>query len=80
MATSAKSSYEAIRNDILHRRFKPVYLLMGDEAYFIDELTELLIATVLTETEKDFNIAYFLWGGYRRECNHLFGTSFSNDG
>jgi len=59
MATSAKSSYEAIRNDILHRRFKPVYLLMGDEAYFIDELTELLIATVLTETEKDFNMLTF---------------------
>ncbi len=59
MATSARSSYEAIRNDILHRRFKPVYLLMGDEAYFIDELTELLIATVLTETEKDFNMLTF---------------------
>jgi len=59
MATSAKSSYEAIRNDILHRRFKPVYLLMGDEAYFIDELTKLLIATVLTETEKDFNMLTF---------------------
>ena len=51
MATSPKSSYEAIRDDILRRRFKPVYLLMGDEAYFIDNLTELLTSTVLTETE-----------------------------
>lgn len=59
MATSPRSSYEAIRDDILHRRFKPVYLLMGDEAYFIDELTELLISTVLTETEKDFNMLTF---------------------
>lgn len=53
------SSYEAIRNDILHRRFKPVYLLMGDESYFIDELTELLTDTLLTETEKDFNMLTF---------------------
>lgn len=59
MATSARSSYEVICNDILHRRFKPVYLLMGDEAYFIDNLTELLTSTVLTETEKDFNMLTF---------------------
>jgi len=59
MATSPKSSYDAIRDDILSRRFKPVYLLMGDEAYFIDELTELLTNTVLTETEKDFNMLTF---------------------
>lgn len=59
MATSPRSSYEAIRDDILRRRFKPVYLLMGDEAYFIDNLTELLTSTVLTETEKDFNMLTF---------------------
>jgi len=56
MAASAKISFESIRNDILHRHFKPVYLLMGEEAFFIDELTALLADTVLTETEKDFNM------------------------
>lgn len=59
MAASAKISFESLRNDILRRHFKPVYLLMGEEAYFIDELTALLADTVLTETEKDFNLLTF---------------------
>jgi DNA polymerase-3 subunit delta len=59
MAVSTQSSFNAIRNDIQQRRFKPVYLFMGDEAYFIDVLTELLSDTVLTETEKDFNMLTF---------------------
>lgn len=59
MATTTQSSFNAIRSDIMQRRFKPVYLLMGDEAYFIDALTELLSSTVLTETEKDFNMLTF---------------------
>ena len=32
---------------------------MGDESYFIDMLTELISETVLTETEKDFNMLTF---------------------
>ena len=59
MATDSKPTFDTIRNDILQRRFKPVYLLMGEEAYFIDTLTELLVETVLTETEKDFNLLTF---------------------
>lgn len=43
----------------MHRRFKPVYLFMGDESYFIDVLTDLLSDTVLSETEKDFNMLTF---------------------
>ncbi|WP_165020509.1 MULTISPECIES: DNA polymerase III subunit delta [unclassified Dysgonomonas] len=48
-------SFEQIKTDILARRFKPIYLLMGDEPYYIDELTDLLINTVLPEDERDFN-------------------------
>lgn len=59
MAASTQSSFNTIRDDILHRRFKPVYLFMGDESYFIDVLTELLCGKVLTETEKDFNMLTF---------------------
>lgn len=59
MAATAQSSFQTIRDDIAHRRFKPVYLFMGDESYFIDVLTDLLSETVLTETEKDFNMLTF---------------------
>ncbi len=48
-------SFEQIKKDIVSRKFHPVYLLMGDESYYIDELTDALIETVLPETERDFN-------------------------
>jgi DNA polymerase-3 subunit delta len=50
-----------IKSAILARRFMPVYLFMGDESYFIDELTNLLIETVVPEAEKDFN-QHILYG------------------
>jgi len=56
---STQLSFNTLRNDILQRRFKPIYLFMGDESYFIDVLTDLLADTVLTETEKDFNMLTF---------------------
>ena len=59
MAASTQSSFHTLRNEIVQRRFKPIYLFMGDESYFIDELTDLLSETVLTETEKDFNMLTF---------------------
>ena len=59
MASLTKNSYEAIRKDIMEGRFKPIYLLMGEEGYFIDQLTNLLEEKVLTETEKDFNMHLF---------------------
>ena len=48
-------TFEQIKAEISARRFQPVYLLMGDEPYFIDQSTELLIEKVLPEEEKDFN-------------------------
>lgn len=48
-------SFEQIKSDIKARRFKPIYMLMGEEPYFIDELTNLLIEKVLPEEERDFN-------------------------
>ena len=41
--------------DIEARKFSPVYLLMGEEAFFIDRLSEQLASTVLDETERAFN-------------------------
>lgn len=48
-------TFEQIKSDIHSRKFKPVYLLMGDEPYYIDELTDSLVNTVLPEDERDFN-------------------------
>lgn len=62
MAKSSKTSfkdtiarYETIRSQIAARKFAPVYLLMGEEGYFIDEIANLLAESVLTEAERSFN-------------------------
>ena len=52
-------TFEALRNDIENRNFKPIYLFMGEETYFIDVLTDLLEEKVLSDAEKDFNMMLF---------------------
>lgn len=49
-------SYEDIVRDVRARKFKPVYYLMGDEAYYIDRISDYIVDTVLKEEEKDFNL------------------------
>ena len=55
--TMAKKEYtfDEIFRDIKQRKFQPVYVFMGEEPFFIDKLTELLMNVVLTESERDFN-------------------------
>ena len=48
-------TYEEIRGGILNNKFMPVYLFQGEEPYFINQLTELLIERVLDDSERDFN-------------------------
>lgn len=48
-------SYEATLNKIKNKEFAPLYILEGDESYFIDQITEALIDNVLSEEEKEFN-------------------------
>ncbi len=53
MAT--KQTYDTIMADLKARRFKPVYILMGEEPYYIDRLTEYLENNVMPPEERDFN-------------------------
>ena len=39
------AQFERLSADIAARRFAPVYLLMGDESYFIDALCDRLAST-----------------------------------
>ena len=56
----AKSEdFSTICRNIEAHSFAPVYLLHGDENYFIDRITALLLDCVLTEEEKDFNLSQF---------------------
>ena len=48
-------TYEEICRDIKARKFYPIYFLMGEEPYFIDRITDLLLNAVLKEDQLDFN-------------------------
>lgn len=72
-APSTKTNYETIKNDVINRRFKPIYLFMGEESFFIDELTDLLSETVLTESEKDFNMLTFY--GVDSDVNEIIASA-----
>lgn len=49
-------TYEDIIKDIRNKNFSPVYLFMGEEDYYIDQLTDFIQDNALTETEKEFNL------------------------
>lgn len=48
-------TYDQILNDLKNKIYKPVYLLYGEESYFIDKITDYIAENVLTEQEKAFN-------------------------
>lgn len=48
-------TFEQITGDIQRKIYFPVYLLHGEEPYFIDAITGMIEDSVLSETEKEFN-------------------------
>ena len=58
MAKSAAPSpnYSTLANSIRQGNYAPVYLLMGEEDYYIDLLLKQFTNDILSEEEKDFNL------------------------
>ena len=51
--------YRDLVSDIKARKFKPVYLLHGEESYYIDKISEFMEDNILTPEQKDFNCSIF---------------------
>ena len=49
-------TYDSIMRDVAQKRFKPVYLLVGEESYYIDRIVEAIENAALSEDEKAFNL------------------------
>lgn len=49
------ADYNMIMQSIEARQFAPIYLLSGDEGYFIDAIADRLASTILNEAERSFN-------------------------
>lgn len=48
------AAYDRLVTEIKARHYAPVYLLMGEESYFIDAVCDLLATTVLDEAQRAF--------------------------
>lgn len=48
-------TFEAIQQELQAKKYRPIYFLMGEEAYFIDKIVNHIEDCVLDEAEKGFN-------------------------
>ncbi|MEZ4983707.1 MAG: DNA polymerase III subunit delta [Saprospiraceae bacterium] len=60
-------SYNALLQDIRHKKFAPVYFLHGPESYFIDRITDAIEEYALAEHERAFNQTML----YGKDTDHL---------
>lgn len=49
-------TYEQIISDLHRKSYSPIYLLMGDEAYYIDQITDYIQNEILDESQKEFDM------------------------
>lgn len=55
-------TYFEILTQLRAKKYLPVYYLMGQESYYIDELSDFFEEHILTEEEKEFNLTV-VYGG-----------------
>lgn len=55
MAAKSGPAFDGIMRSLKERKFSPVYILMGDEAYYIDRISDYIAENVLSPEERDFN-------------------------
>ena len=48
-------TFESVMRDLKAGRYAPVYILMGEEAYYIDQIADFIAENVLQPEDRDFN-------------------------
>lgn len=66
-------TYEQIINDLKQKKYHPVYVLAGEESYFIDVVSNYIENNVLTEDEKAFNLNVFY--GIEADVNEVVAAA-----
>lgn len=56
MAQGVIEEYKQIYTDLKNKVYKPVYLFHGEESFFIDKLVDFIEESVLSDSEKEFNL------------------------
>ena len=52
-------TFTSLNREIKAGSFRNIYVLQGEEPYFIDRLQQLIIDTALTEDQQDFNLSLY---------------------
>ncbi len=52
-------TFTSLSKEIKSGEFKNIYILQGEEPYYIDRLQQLIIDTALTEDQRDFNLSLY---------------------
>lgn len=52
-------TFTALSKEIKSGKFRNIYVLQGEEPFYIDRLQQLIIDTALTEDQRDFNLTLF---------------------
>lgn len=47
--------FDQILNDLKNKKYMPIYFLMGEETFYIDQLTDFIANEILDETQKPFD-------------------------
>jgi DNA polymerase-3 subunit delta len=55
MAETKTVTYEGIMRELMEGKYKPVYYLHGEEAYYIDKIADYIAEHALAPEERDFN-------------------------
>lgn len=53
----SKYTFQQIMTDLRRKTYSPVYFLMGEEPYYIDQISNYLQDKILSESEIDFNLS-----------------------
>lgn len=60
MAVKRESvTFTALSKEIKSGKYRQIYVLQGEEPYYIDRLQQLIIDTALGEDQKDFNLSLY---------------------
>ena len=55
MADKSTATFDTIMRDLRAGKYAPVYVLMGDESYYIDKISDFIAENALAPEERDFN-------------------------
>ncbi len=57
MAERKMMAFDAVMRDLRAGKFAPVYVLMGEESYYIDKISDFIAENALAPEERDFNLS-----------------------